>query len=339
MSFQPTPYGKPCGPPFYARSGHLQTILAHLIPTPAPSLLDGQDGVSRCEIPLADGDALCAFYRAGTTGILVSVFHGLSGDSNSDYVRLTAQVAQRAGHAVLCVNHRGCGAGRGLARGLYHSGRGDDVSAALAWARRELPESTQIAVGFSLSGNALLLALAANASEGTPGPDGAIAVNPPIDLRECSRRISSGLNRLYDKRFVRRCLAAVREREEDGLLPQGFRIPSPKTLWQFDEEITAPLSGFLGAEDYYKRCSTKDRLRSITSPTVILHAVDDPFVTVDSYAETELSAHCHLHLEPHGGHVGYLTGSVRAPQKWLDGALSHYLMEVCAAVQTAKLVD
>jgi predicted alpha/beta-fold hydrolase len=339
MGFQPTPYGHPCRPPFYARGGHLQTILAHLIPTPAPSLVAGLDGVRSVDIPLPDGDALRAFYRAGSSGVLVAIFHGLSGDSNSDYMRLTAQVAQTAGHAVLSVNHRGCGAGRGLARGLYHSGRGDDVGEALTWARRELPELTQIAVGYSLSGNALLLALAASAAGGLQGPDGAIAVNPPIDLRECSKRISSGLNKLYDKRFVRRCLGAVRERQADNLLPPGFHVPRPKTLWEFDEQITAPLSGFLGAEDYYRRCSSKDLLHTISSPTVIIHAQDDPFVTAQSYAETQLSRQCHLHLEPHGGHVGYLTGTARAPQKWLGGALSHYVVEVCAAVQAATVGD
>ncbi len=338
LNFQPAPYRRSCSPPFWARGGHAQTILAHGIPTRAPFVNGTTAGVQAKEIPLPDGDRLKAFYRAGTSGTLVSVFHGLSGDSDSDYMRLTAQAAGQAGHSVLCINHRGCGAGRGLARGLYHSGRGDDLGTVSAWVRKALPEARQIAVGFSLSGNALLLAMAENAENGLPCPDGGIAVNPPIDLRACSVRISSGLNRLYDKRFVRRCLGAVRERQQDGLLPAGFGIPNPKTLWEFDELVTAPLSGFADAEDYYARCSTQARLRTIAQPTLVLHAIDDPFVTVESYQGTQLSPSVSLHLEPHGGHVGYLSGSTFRLEKWLGGALSHYIGEVCAALDGEQLV-
>jgi uncharacterized protein len=333
LSFQPAPYLKSCSPPLWARGGHAQTILAHAIPTRAPFVNGDIPGVREVEVSLPGGDRLRGFYRAGSSGVLVTAFHGLSGNSDSDYMRLTAQAAERESHSVLCVNHRGCGAGRGLARGLYHSGRGDDIRTVSEWARAELPEEHQITVGFSLSGNALLLALSESAAQGLPGPDGAIAVNPPIDLRACSLRISSGLNKLYDKRFIRRLLTAARERKEDGLLPANYVIPSPKTLWEFDELITAPLAGFEGAEDYYARCSTKNLLATLDRPTLILHALDDPFVTAESYTGTELSPSVHLHMEPHGGHVGFLSGTTLNQEKWLGGALSHYIGEVCAALK------
>jgi predicted alpha/beta-fold hydrolase len=318
------PYTTSCRPPVWARGGHAQTILAHLIPVAPVGLGPGASGVERHEVPLSDGDRLCVFYRAGTSGVLVPIFHGLSGDSDADYVRLAVEAAQRAGHSVLAVNHRGCGAGRGLARGLYHSGRSDDVGAVLAWARTHLPEERMLAVGFSLSGNALLLLLSETEEA---HPDGAIAINPPIDLRHCSERISSGLNCLYDRRFVRRCMGLVRERVADGLLEAEYARLRPRSLWDFDELVTAPLGGFVDAEDYYRRCSTRDRLKSIEVPTVVITSEDDPFVSAEILRRAPLSCSTHLHIERHGGHVGYLTqgASGLGAQRWLEGSLGHYL--------------
>lgn len=335
MGFEPAPYAEACRPPFWAGSGHAQTILAHVIPTPAEDLRPGDRGVRSVDIPLPDGDRLRAYYKAGQSGKLVAIFHGLSGDSHSDYVRLASAAAQAAGHSVLAVNHRGCGSGRGLARGLYHSGRGDDVGEVFAWARRELPESRLFGVGFSLSGNALLLLLSERNLPAGHWPDGAIAINPPIDLQACSERIGRGFSRIYDLRFVRRCMRALEERLEDGLLPEEFVIPRPRSLREFDDLVTAPLSGFEDAEDYYRRCSTKDRLERIQRPTVIVHSEDDPFVSPDVFRTSGMSSFVHLHMERHGGHVGYLArrGSALAVHKWLGGAISHYLAELCATAR------
>ncbi|MFT7668871.1 MAG: putative alpha/beta-fold hydrolase [Planctomycetota bacterium] len=327
-----TPYLHPCRPPFWARGGHSQTILAHLWPTGAAPLNERSPGTEVHDIPVGnDGDRLRTFYSKGTSGVLVAIFHGLSGDSNADYVRLTIAAARGLGHSVLAVNHRGCGAGRGLARGLYHSGRADDLGAVLEWARTSLSETKQLAVGFSLSGNALLLLL--SGSYGTR-PDAGIAINPPIDLEKCSDRLSSQANKIYDKRFVRRCLRAVRERMEDGLIEAGYELPRVQSLRDFDERITAPFAGFQDAEDYYRRCSTFRQLDQINVPTVILSSADDPFVGLGDLQDATLSPSIHLHIEQSGGHVGYLERGrfTIAARHWLGGALTHYLSEIHRSV-------
>ena len=322
--FAPASFPAPCRPPLWARSGHGQTILSHLLPTRAPALDPNQDRVTVHDVPLEDGDRLRAFHHPGTTDVLVMIFHGLSGDSSADYVRLAIGAARRSGHSVLAVNHRGCGAGRGLARGLYHSGRGDDLGAVCAYAREHLPESRRLIVGFSLSGNALLLNLQRRDWE---QPDAGIAINPPVHLEHCSERISSGVNRVYDQRFVRRCTRLLRERVEDGLLPRDYAIPKVATLWEFDERVTAPLGGFADARDYYARCSTWQGFEAIERPVVLLTAADDPFVPVEDFEGARKAPCVHLHVEPTGGHVGYLEGIAGrlGARKWLSGALEHYL--------------
>lgn len=326
MASTTQPYHPPCIPPFWARDGHSQTILSHLLPTPAPPLVSGRGGVTAHDIELPGGDRLRALHRPGTSGTLVHLFHGLSGDANADYIRRAGAVAAELGHAVLAVNHRGCGDGAGLARGVYHSGRADDLGEVLAWSAQRFGQR-QLAVGFSLSGNALLLLLEERAGA---LPAGAIAINPPMDLAGCSDRISTGFNRLYDRRFVRRLMRLMRERGARGLLPEGFELPRARTLRELDESITAPLGGFRDAMDYYQRCSTHERLHKIDVPTVILTAQDDPFVDPGPFLAARPSAAVHLHVEPRGGHVGYLTRG-RGPlgyAHWLDGALRHYLQQL-----------
>ena len=320
-------YARPCAPPAWARGGHAQTILGHGLPSPGAPASE-LEGARRLEIALADGDRLVAYALPGTSGVRVHLFHGLSGDVDSDYMRRSAAVLRGRGHEVWLVNHRGCGAGRGLAAGTYHSGVSPDMQAVLARSRREAPGLVHLVVGFSLSGNVALL-LAAQGLE--PLPDGLIAVNPPVDLARASVAIGSGLNRLYELRFLWRLRRAVRERELDGLVAERIPIPLLASLLDFDDLYTAPRSGFADGQDYYRRCSSLPHLGAISTPTVIVTAGDDPFVAADVYRQARLPERLLLHVEPVGGHVGYLARDGRGWRHWLDGALAHYVAALAAA--------
>jgi predicted alpha/beta-fold hydrolase len=225
------------------------------------------------------------------------------------------------------VNHRGCGEGRGLARNPYHSGSSEDLGAAFAQARERHPELRQLAVGFSLSANALLL----NLGHGHPGsasrPDLAIAVNPPVDLAACSRIIHAGFSRLYELRFVRRCRRSIRERVTDGLIPDLYPTDAFMSLRDFDNAYTSKAGGFKDADDYYARCSARPHLGHIRTPTVILQSKDDPFIPWEPHLEAAASPDVHLHLEDHGGHMGYLSRDL-ADHRWLPYALVHYMGEL-----------
>jgi predicted alpha/beta-fold hydrolase len=180
-------------------------------------------------------------------------------------------------------------------------------------------------VGYSLSGNVALLYAA---EQRAPRADGVIAVNPPVDLGRGADALHVGFNRVYERRFVRRMRRAVRERERDGLLAERVRIPLGISLREFDELYTAPQSGFANAADYYRRCSSLARLPEITTPTVVLTSADDPIIDPSVYREVELGDSVVLHIEPRGGHVGYLARSGLGYRHWLDAALVHYVDEL-----------
>ena len=315
-------YERPCAPPWWAGNGQLQTLLGHL-------LSSGGEPLSRAprrEIALRDGDHLTVHERVGSSAVRVLLLHGLSGDVDSDYVRRTARVLTARGHSIWAVNLRNAGSGRGLARHPYHSGRSDDLACVLAASRAERPDLRHIVVGFSISGNIALLA----AAEPAHAPDAVIAVNPPSDLARCAELLHHGFNRIYELRFVARLrrdielvtrLGAVRPRAPVGLLDP---------LRTLDDRFTAPVSGFKDAADYYARCSSAPQLASIAVPTVILSALDDPLIDSRVFERVALSPHIRLHLEPHGGHMGYLARADSGYERWLDGALAHYCDELAS---------
>ncbi len=293
----------PCRPPVWARSGHAQTLLGHLLPSPR-----WEEAGQAIRIPLPDGDTLTARFHPGTRPGVVCIFHGLGGTIDADYMTRSARVIrERFGFSVLRVNHRGCGEGKGLAKSPYHSGRAEDLSTAILRARELCPGQPVFALGFSLSGAALLLLLTGR--RGSEKPDAALAVNAPIQLERSALLLKRGLNRVYDLRFVKLCNSTV---------PAPPPVRPWATLHDFDQAYTAPQGGFQSREHYYSSCSSGPHLESIQTPTLILTAADDPFIDVQDYRDARLSSTTTLHIERVGGHMGYLS---HEKGRWLDYAI------------------
>ncbi len=309
----------PCRPPWWAAGAHLQTALANYLPE-APLT----EPWTPVEVALSDGDRLVGRQFQGPGPDLLCAFHGLGGDDERPYMRRAVRLGLDRGLSVWAMNHRGCGRGRGLAAGTYHSGVAGDLGAVFAHARSRGFRRV-LALGFSLSGNALLLNLGGGHDGPHPLPDAALAVNPPVNLARCSALISRWSNRPYDRYFVKKVVRSVREREAVGLIPAGrYLVHDRMSLADFDSAYTAPAGGFRDRDDYYARCSALPHLSRITVPTVILHAEDDPFVDAADLRSADLGPGVHLHLEGTGGHMGYLSRDL-PDRRWLAHALGHYL--------------
>lgn len=320
-------------PPVWARGGHAQTLFGHFLPSGGIDLSQHPEA-RRIELEFEDGDRLVGFFHPGRDAArpVVMLFHGLSGDTGVDYMRRAAQAALEGGFGVLAMNHRGCGAGVGLARLPYHSGCAPDLARVFAWGRRELAGRRLLAVGFSLSGNALLLLLARG---GEALPDAAIAVNPPVDLEYTSHAMNAGLSRLYELRFIARLRRQIESRVLAGHLPEGrYQVSSLASLHLFDETYTAPAGGFENALDYYKSCSAGPLMKDIRTPTVVISSRDDPLVEVEVLERVEVSRAVHVHLEDHGGHLGYVSTEHKSARtgRWIDRALLHYLEALARVV-------
>tara|TARA_Y100000588_G_C14170106_1_gene888723 strand:- start:914 stop:1288 length:375 start_codon:yes stop_codon:yes gene_type:complete len=102
---------------------------------------------------------------------------------------------------------------------------------------------------------------------------------------------------------------------------------TPKCVWRtlrdFDSDVTANIHGFSSSDHYYKVASVTQFLSFITIPTLLIHALDDPFTELtDIPREQDLAQNIHLEVSAHGGHVGFVSGYCRY---WLDQRIADFL--------------
>jgi len=312
-------------PPWFLRNGHVQTLAGMYL---YGSRSASQRGLTvqrtSGRVQLSDGDRLVfqdecpAGWKPGDR---VALFlHGLGGSHASPHMTRTATRFREQQIRTVRLDWRGCGAGGGLARAPYHSGRSNDLEETLQHLQELFPGSPFTVVGFSLGGNILLKWLGeACAETNSPvGVDRAIAVCPPIDLSLTVDSLTKGWGRLYGDYFCRSILREVayrRRRHPDTLIPDGWGKRLPKTIYEFDDTFTAPICGFQSAQDYYSKSSSGQRLSSITVPTLIVAAQDDPLIPFEQFKTATFSASTTLTAPRHGGHLGFCHWGGHA---WLD---------------------
>jgi predicted alpha/beta-fold hydrolase len=160
------------------------------------------------------------------------------------------------------------------------------------------------------------------------------AISAPLDLAAANKALSSGFNLIYARHFLRTLIPAAREKYRR--FPGRFdirRALAAKTLRDFDDAVTAPLHGFAGADDYYARSSAGPLLGTIRLPTLLLHALNDPFLPAAALPRREqLPPSLTLELTEHGGHVGFVHGAPPGRLDWMPRrVLAHFARHLPAA--------
>lgn len=317
-------------PPFRPRfpwwGGDLQTVASRLQPAPVPLL---PDRTERLVLPLNDGtgDTLLASLdrpaapRAGRP--LVILIHGLTGDEGSRYMLSMARLLLDRGTTVLRLNLRGAGPSRASCSQHYYAGRSQDFRVLLSLLPADLTRDGIMAVGYSLGGAMLLKYLG---EEGAASPLAAAAtVCAPIDLSVTCRYMLRPRNRLYHRYIVG--LMKVEATGEGAVVSAHERaaIMSARTVWEYDDAFIAPRYGFAGAEDYYERCRPTRFMGDIRVPTLVLAALDDPWIPGALYRD--YAWHMNSSLLPllprQGGHVGFHGRGSRQP--WSDLVVAEFL--------------
>lgn len=282
----------------------------------------------RINIALKDGDSLDgqALEHIQAKGV-VSLFHGLSGSNQSSYMLRTAEQLFKNGWNVLLINHRGCGRGIDLpCRNPYHSGRGEDVSDVIEWSRTKYPKLPQIAIGFSLGGSAVLNLL--SGKRGEVLPDFGMAVNAPLDVLDSANRLRSGPNWIYAEAFRRDCLRTLKMKEDRGWIEKAPTKKQVKTLFDIDVYHTAPATGHAHVNDFYAACTSGPFLKNIRTPTILLSAENDPIADAKFYRDFSKSKWVSTHLEPTGGHMGYLSRQAgQIDPSWMERCILHYVSQ------------
>ena len=263
------------------------------------------------------------------------LLHGLEGTVRSHYVGGLLQVARQRNWAADMLIFRGCGNELNRAPRFYHSGETGDAEFAIGRVLDEFPTAPLVLCGVSLGGNVLLKWLG---ERGDSLPDrirAAAAISVPFDLERGSRHISRGFSRVYERHFLKtlRRKAAAKLSRFPGLFDDDALLRA-RTLYDFDEVVTGPIHGFRGAHDYYLRSSSLRFLSGIRRPTLLVSAMDDPFLPSEVLDQVSVVARDNPFLTTEfsrrGGHVGFVAGSPWRPQYYAERRVGEFLEAVLA---------
>ena len=313
-------------PPFRPRlpwwGPDLQTIRSVVVKSRA---LDGHTG-ERLYFPLADGsgDRLAAILNRAVPAThlpLIVLVHGLTGLEDSYYMRESAGHFLSRGFSVLRLNLRGAGRSRPYCRTQYHAGSSDDLARLFVSLPADLTANGVVAVGYSLGANLLLKYLGEQG--GSAQIDAAAVVSAPLDLAGTSRRLNRWRNIPYHRYLLRYMKAEAIAPGAELSAAERRAVLGARSVWDFDHVYSAPRAGYDGAADYYARTSSGRFLAGVTVPTLVVHALDDPWVPSEPYREFDWQGHRNLRavLTPRGGHVGFYGGDDAA---WHDLAIARF---------------
>ena len=322
---------EPTSPAFraagWAPGPHFQTLVARALRSPKGP------GYVRERLDTPDGDFLDVDFGPdpGPDAPVVLVLHGLEGSSRRRYVRNVARELFVRGIRPVLMNFRGCSGEPNRTLRFYHSGETEDPAFLLTQLRRRHPGRRVGAMGFSLGGNALLKLLGERPDGGTGLVDAAAVMSVPYDLALGSGAMERTLmGRLYSAYFLRSLRAKV-ARHGAGLAERIDldAVARARTIQRFDDLVTAPLHGFRDAADYSERASSARWLDGIRTPTLLVHALDDPFLPADAIPleRTRTNPALELSLHPAGGHVGFLSGAPWRPRFWADELVAAFLAD------------
>lgn len=287
-------------PPFWLFNGHLETIYPPLfrkisIPDiPKNIIIDTQDH---------DYFELNYYDNKSTRTLIIS--HGLEGNNERPYVIGMAKLFLLKDWNVIAWNYRGCNGKVNNSIKSYHSGFTEDLEQVIKYASTS--EVTAISlVGFSLGGN-LTLKYLGGGNQVSNRIKCAVAFSVPLDLHRGCLEVSKPGNFIYSKRFLRSLKQKAREKAKKFPEVQIQHLSRVQDLMSFDEHFTAPMHGFKSALDYYQSCSALYVLDKIKTPTLIINALNDPFLPPACYPYKMLESHEFVHLETpaRGGHVGF----------------------------------
>ncbi|SJZ65867.1 YheT family hydrolase [Sediminibacterium ginsengisoli] len=292
-------------PAFLHLNGHLQTIF--------PLLLRRIDFryTDRERVELPDGDFLDLDWHRNPepSDKLVLITHGLEGDSSREYVRGLAKLFVANGYDVLAWNCRSCSGEMNRLPRFYHHGDFADLHFVLKYAIGTYGYKDVVLAGFSMGGSLTLRAVAENTDSLPTEVSSTVSYSVPCDLKACAEALTRKENRVYLKRFLKKLGEKIKAKEKifPGVISaEGFH--NIKNFSDFDNRYTAPLHGFDDADDFYRNASVKPALKKIRVPSLIVQALNDPFLVPACIPYEEAAENPSLYLEvpATGGHCGFM---------------------------------
>ena len=313
-------------PPKWQFNAHIQTIYPSIfrkIPVP----------YQRERVELFDGDFLdldWSFVRKSHGKKLVIVTHGLEGDSTRHYVTGMVKKFNDNGYDGLGWNCRSCSGEMNRLPRFYHHGDIDDIRFVMNYAIEKYKYEEVILVGFSMGGS-MTLRLLGEKPETIPSQvKFGVAVSVPLDLFTSVFELYKPGRRFYMKRFINKLGKKIKlksSQHPNSQLVSYEGYEKIKNFEQFDDRYTAKMFGFKNALDFYRKAGAKPYLKTIKTPTLIVQAKNDPFLSPEclDLGDAENNSNLSLQLLEFGGHVGFMLPN--SNETWVEQRVWEFVNE------------
>ncbi len=308
-------------PSFPFTNTHINTIHKTLF-------FRGEINYARERITTPDDDFMDLDFSLTGSDTLVVAMHGLEGSSQSNYIISVTNYLNQQNFDVAAVNFRGCSGEDNRKIYAYNSGKTDDLDTILTYLTTNYDYQKIVLLGYSMGGNITLKYLGEQALR-FPQVKCAIGVSVPCDLEGSSHALQAPQNKLYILRFLRSLIEKGVEKAEkypDSIL-DADEIRRSKNFIDLDNSLTAPLFGFKDAFDYWQQSSSKQFLKDISIPTLVLSALDDTFLSESCYPFEIAQNHNSLYLETpkYGGHVGFNSPMWKSLNNWSERRIADFI--------------
>jgi len=257
--------------------------------------------------------------------------HGLEGSSESKYILAVSKALNIKNIDTISFNLRGCSGEPNHLLATYHSGKTEDLDFVINHVLENYNYENIVLIGYSLGGNITLKYMGEFAKNQSDKIKGAITVSVPIDLASSGREMSKWITKPYMNNFLKTLKIKVQKKSEK--FPEynldTVALHKAKNFSDFDTIYTAPAFGFKNAEDYWAKASAKPYLSRIEKPTLLITALDDPFLSEECYPfnEAKQSKSFHLETTKYGGHVGFISSFSSQKNGWLEQRILRFMDE------------
>ena len=285
---------------------------------------------TRTRIATKDNDFLDIDFVHQNSKTIVIVLHGLEGSSQSTYVKDVVNYLKAQKISVAALNFRSCSGEDNLKLASYHSGKTDDLHATIEYVSQQFNYTNLCLLGFSMGGNMVLKYLGETSAIDSKIRT-AMAVSVPCDLAGSSEELSKGRNYIFMQRFLRSLKKKTFHKltKHPNANIHKLAVKNAQNFHDFDSAVTAPLFGFKNAQDYWQQNSCKPFLSKITTPTLLINALDDSFLSESCHPFEIAKANKHFHFMPttFGGHVGFNHPFIGSSEQWLEKRLVQFLKQ------------
>lgn len=304
---------EPFKPAWWAWNAHVHTVVASQFSRV------NKPAFERVEIPTPDDDFLEVDVSPGQADRpIVALFHGLEGSTDRYYIANLMTELRAAGYSSAALSFRSCGSRMNRQPRFYHSGETEDYRTFFKWLEEEYPNKEIYAVGYSLGANALVKYLGEEGSRAKVKK--AVAVSPPFDLKGGSLNMHRGFNRVYEYKFLKTLVEKLKIKKQRYPELPDF---NGNSIYEFDDQVTAPMYGFEDADDYYHQSSSKHFYQDVRSDLLVIHSRKDTLCPIEYAPLKLLEEHDSIDIliTEEGGHVGFLS----QPEGWLFRTIINWM--------------